>query len=192
MLDGYYINAFQQTANEAYHTIGGHCSAMTADAKKKGRPVAYINGVHGWATAIREPSPEENRFVTYLSLIRGARLLLYYTWGPPMNMQLREAIGQLGREIETLTPIVVNPEVKEKVACDNERIDYTAFDTPEGLYIIALNTDENEETATFRIEGAKGEASVLFEDRERAIEGGSFQDTFKPIERHVYRLESPK
>ena len=121
-------------------------------------------------------------------------MLLYYTWGPPMNMALRDAFPELSQEMKALTPIVASPEVKEKVACDNERIDYTAFQAKDGLYVITLNTDENEETATFHVEGAKGKASVLFEDREQGIQGGSFQDTFKPIERHVYRIagDAPK
>ena len=32
-------------------------------------------------SGIREPSPDENRFVTYVCLIRGTRMLLFYTWG---------------------------------------------------------------------------------------------------------------
>ena len=187
-LDGYYINAYDYTPNQAFEMIGGHCTEMTADARKRGNVVAYINGIHGWATAIREPSPEENRFVTYVSLIRGARMLLYYNWGPPANPALTESFRPLAGEMQTLAPIVANPEVKEKVSCDNERIDYTAFQAKDGLYIIALNTDENDETATVRVQGAEGQALVLFEDRRRGIEGGSFQDTFKPIERHVYRI----
>ena len=188
LLDGYYINAYDYTPNEAFQMIGGHCTDMTIDAKTRGNVVGYINGLYGWADAIREPSPEENRFVTYVSLIRGARMLLYYNWGPPANPALRESLTPLCREIEALTPIVTEREVKEKVTCDNERIDYAAFQAKDGLYVIALNTDENEETATFHVEGAKGEALVLFEDREQGIQGGSFKDTFKPIERHVYRI----
>jgi len=187
-LDGYYINCYDYTPREAFLKIGGHCTEMTDDAKTRGNVVAYINGIHGWASAIREPSPEENIFVTYVSLIRGARMLYYYMWAPPASSALRESFKPLCLEIEALTPIVANPEVKERVACDNERIDYTAFQAKDGLYVIALNTDENDETATFHVEGAKGEALVLFEDRRRGIEGGSFQDTFKPIERHVYRI----
>jgi len=161
---------------------------MTADAKREGRAVAYINGVWGWTEAIRETSPAETRFVNYVSLIGGARVLLHYTWGPPMNMALRESFPGLSQEMAALTPVVAGPEVKEKVTCDNPRIDYTAFQAKDGLYVIALNTDENEETAKFHVAGAKGEASVLFEDREQGIQGGSFHDTFKPIERHVYRI----
>ena len=91
--------------------------------------------------------------------------------------------------MKTLTPIVASPEVKEKVTCGNPRIDYTAFQTKDGLYVIALNTDVNDEEVTFLIEGAKGEASVLFEDRKITITDGALKDTFKPIERHVYRMQ---
>jgi len=188
-LDGYYINAYEYTPNEAFLMIGGHCAEMTADARKRGNVVAYINGIHGWATAIREPSPEENRFVTYVSLIRGARMLLYYNWGPPANPALTESFRPLAGEMRTLAPIVANPEVKERVSCDNERIDYTAFQAKDGLTIIALNTDENEETATFRIKGAKGEALVLFEDRTQRIVDGALNDDFSPLERHVYQVK---
>ncbi|MFH0963184.1 MAG: sugar-binding protein [Planctomycetota bacterium] len=187
-LDGYYINAYDYTPHEAYLKIGGHCSQMTADAKTRGNVVAYVNGIYGWADAIREPSPAEHRFVTYVSLIRGARMLLYYNWGPPANAALRDSFPPLCREIETLTPIVAGVEVKGKVACDNERIDHAAFEAPDALYVIALNTDERDEEAGFRVEGARGEAAVLFEDRSAAVTNGSFRDRFAPLERHVYRL----
>ena len=188
-LCGYYINYSDHLPYPAYRTIGGHCRAMTADAKREGRLVAYINGVWGWTEAIRETSPAETRFVTYVSLIGGARMLLYYTWGPPMNMALRDSLPELSQEMKTLTPIVASPEVKEKVTCGNPRIDYTAFRTKDGLYVIALNTDVNDEEATFLIEGAKGEATVLFEDRKTSVTDGALKDAFKPIERHVYRMQ---
>ena len=188
-LDGYYINAYDYTPNEAFLKIGGHCTAMTVDAKKRGNVVAYVNGLYGWASAIREPSPAENRFVTYVSLIRGARMLLYYNWGPPANPALLESFRPLSREMAALTPVVAGTEVREKIVCDNERIDYTAFDTPEGLYLIALNTDENDEEATFRVERATGDIAVLFEDRNVTAADGSFRDRFSPLDRHVYRLE---
>ena len=187
-LDGYYINAYDYTPHEAFLKIGGHCTDMSADARTRGNVVAYINGLYGWASAIREPSPEENRFVTYVSLIRGARMLLYYNWGPPANPALLDSFTPLCREIRTLTPVVAGSEVREKVACDNERIDYTAFEAPDGLYVIALNTDENDEEAIFQIQGTTGEASVLFEDRSAIVTDGSFYDRFKPLERHVYFL----
>lgn len=33
-----------------------------------------------------------------------------------------------------------------------------------------------------------GEVVVLFEGRTRQLDGGEFQDTFEPLERHVYRI----
>ena len=186
--DGYYINCYEATASEAFVTIGGHCRDMTADAKRAGRVVSYINGIHGWTSAIREPSPEETRFMTYLTLIGGSRMLLNYTWGPPMSMELRRCLGPLGREMRILTPVVSNPKVKEKVRCDNPRIYYTAFETKDGLYVIALNTDVNDEQVEFLIKGSQGEATVLFENRTSIITDGTLKDTFKPIERHVYRI----
>jgi len=186
----YAINSHDQSPHEAYLSIGLFCDGMTASGKMTGTPVSFMNGIHGWTSAIREPSPLENRFLTYVALIHGARALMYYIWAPPANPALRDSFGPLCREMETLAPVLANPEVKEKVTCDNEQIDYTAFDTPEGFYVIALNTDENEEKATFRIKGAKGEASVLFEDRELRLADGALRDTFKPLERHVYRFES--
>ena len=188
LLDGYYINCFEQSPNQAWLTIGAHCRDMTTEAMKTGKLVGYINGLHGWASAIREHSPEEQRFVTYVSLIGGARMLLYFGGPYTMNMELRKTFKPLSREMATLAPIVANPEVRESVACDNEGIDYTAYDTPDGLYVIALNTGANDERATFHIRGAAGEVFVLFEDRRQRLDQGTFQDTFNPLQRHVYRI----
>jgi len=189
LLDGYYINAFDYSPNEAHAKIGGHCAQMTADAKPRGNVVGYLNGLYGWASAIREPSPQENRFVTYVSLIQGARMLLYYNWGPPANPALRASLIPLSREIQTLAPITAYPEVKQKITCDNKKIDYTAFDTPQGLYVIAINTDEKDEVATFHIEYAQGDVSVLFENRKQRIINGQLKDNFAPLMRHVYRVK---
>ena len=75
-----------------------------------------------------------------------------------------------------------------RVACDNEGIDYTAYDTPDGLYVITLNTGANDKRATSRIWGATGEAFVLFENRTRQLDQESFQDTFQPLQRYVYPI----
>jgi hypothetical protein len=188
LLDGYYINCFEQSSAQAWSTIGGHCRDMRAEAMKTGKLVGYINGLHGWNSAIREHSPAEQRFVTYVSLIGGAKMLLYFGGPYTMNMELRETFPSLSHELATLTPIVANPEVRQRVACDNRGIDYTAYAAPDGLYVITLNTGENDERATFRIRGAAGEVVVLFEGRTRQLDGGEFQDTFEPLERHVYRI----
>ena len=189
MLDGYYINAYDVTTREAFLTIGGHCAEMTAHAKREGKLVGYWNGLHGWASAIREHSPAEQRFVTYVSLIRGAKVFLYFGGPFTMNVALRESFAPLAREMAALTSVVAGPEVKDKVTCDNPRIDYTAFQAKDGLYVVALNTDENKETATFHVEGAKGEALVLFEDRTQRIVDGALNDDFSPLERHVYQVK---
>ena len=188
LLDGYYINCFEQSSAQAWSTIGGHCRDMRAEAMKTGKLVGYINGLHGWHSAIREHSPAEQRFVTYVSLIGGAKMLLYFGGPYTMNMELRETFPSLSHELATLTPIVANPEVRQRVACDNRGIDYTAYAAPDGLYVITLNTGANDERATFRIRGAAGEVVVLFEGRTRQLDGGEFQDTFEPLERHVYRI----
>ena len=127
--------------------------------------------------------------MTYVTLIGGSRMLLNYTWGPPMSMELRRCLGPLGRELKILTSVVANPEVKEKVRCDNPRIEYTAFQTKAGLYVVALNTDVSDEQVEFLIKGTQGEATVLFENRKTAIKNGTLKDGFKPIERHVYRIK---
>ncbi|MCK4983657.1 MAG: carbohydrate binding family 9 domain-containing protein [Victivallaceae bacterium] len=189
----YAINARDQYPHEAFLSISNLCDQMTAIAKKTGAPVSFMNGIIGWATHIRECSPIENRFITYVALIQGARMLRYYNTSflSIANPALRESFKPLSREIKTLTSIVANPEVKERVSCDNPRIAYTAFQTPKGLYIIAINTDDNDEKVTFRIKGAKGKVKVLFEDRKRKLRrGGVLKDAFKPLERHVYHIES--
>ena len=104
-------------------------------------------------------------------------------------MALRDAIPELSQEIKTLTPIVANPEVKGKVPCDNPRIDYTAFQTKDGLHVISINTDVNKEQVTFQIEGAQAEATVFFENRTTSVTNGALKGVFKPIERHVDHLK---
>ena len=94
---------------------------MRAEAMKTGKLVGYINGLHGWHSAIREHSPAEQRFVTYVSLIGGAKMLLYFGGPYTMNMELRETFPSLSHELATLTPIVANPEVRQRVACDRAK-----------------------------------------------------------------------
>jgi len=54
--------------------------------------------------------------------------------------------------------------------------------------ISSRSTDANDKRATSRIWGATGEAFGLFGNRTRQLDQGSFQDTFQPFQRHVYRI----
>ena len=56
--------------------------------------------------------------------------------------------------------------------------------------IISTNAERRRIDCRFAIGGVSRDAAinVLFEDRRIGADGGSFTDTFRPYERHVYEL----
>ena len=139
----------------------------------------------------REPTAEEQEAQTYGALIAGCTGLKYFL-GQPFGRRHWERFRQLNREIEQLTPVIFSPEPVERVDVSPPSILAITRRHQGNVYIVAANIGNRPVTVTFGLAGLgrtqMTKATVLFEDRELALDGSSLRDSFAPFQRHVYEL----
>jgi len=147
----------------------------------------------------RRPNPQEHRFMTYSSIISGAKGTLWYTYKgygqnlPADDPELWEAQKVLLSELNELAPLFLAPgfgKEMETVSKDKS-IQAIIKKSIIGTFIIASN---NSKTETFNV-GLKinkkfdGKITVYNENREVLVENGIIKDKFKPLDVHIYKLK---
>ncbi len=138
-----------------------------------------------------------------MSLIHGSRGLIYFVH--EFKPQFREgalladtemlaAVTQINHEISSLAPVLneasvaealeVRPSVKESV------VDTVTKRHNNATYVFAVEMEGKQASAEFKLNSAKPAESVelIGEERSIMLRGGSFTDSFKPWEVHLYRL----
>ena len=132
----------------------------------------------------------------YLALVHGAKGIIY--WAHTGSRYYIEdypehwaAVKKLAGEMRDLTPALLTPDSKQKVEVTpmDATID-TMVKTAGGcVYVFAVNRELDPCKAAFRLPGMSiSKIEVLFEGRCPEAAGGSWNDDFKPLEVHVYRL----
>ena len=140
-----------------------------ANAASRGRkPTWVVIGSFPWSKAKGLPTPEYVRSAVYVSLISGAKGLLYFTYyfGNQTLKQsvLWEPIGRLNREVTELAPWLLACE-PDPVKASDERMVAAVFRGKDGAILLAANTSENDAVeARVALPGVKGEAQALFSD----------------------------
>ena len=179
--------------DNAMKTIADVATQMNADCRPRSQPTAFWCQMYGYDDAIREPTPAEETCMTYLCVIEGMRLVYYFIY-KPMSPDLWASMTPLGRELNTLQPLLCDSEARElSVATMGETVRYALWDTKDGLLLIAANAAYGSATATFDLTAhgrpRTANATVMFENRSVSLKGGRLTDTFAPCARHVYLLK---
>jgi hypothetical protein len=91
--------------------IADKSSAINRDCINARKPSAFWLQLYGYDDAVREPTPDEERAMTYLTFIHGTRLLLYWIY-KPMNPALWESMKSLREEISRLEQIVTRDDAQ--------------------------------------------------------------------------------
>ncbi len=190
-LDRYPVGA---SAN-AMKSIADIAMQMNRDSRPRCQPTAFWVQMYGYDDAVREPTPAEERCMTYLCLIHGMRAIYYFIY-KPMSGDLWASMTPLGMELRTLQPLLGGPPARElAVAQTADTVHYCVWRTADGLLLIAANAGLEARQATFDLQGLVGRsasaATVLFEDRAAALAGTRLSDRFAPCERHVYLIREP-
>ncbi len=153
-------------------------------------------------TRLRILAENEQRVQTYLSLIHGAKSLLYFVY-PFLHESTRDTFAQLAREMKVIGPACVEPDVAQNI-----RYTPVAFDphcnlfpdvqvalkkNPAGGYILlAANFRPYPVEATFKVSLLEkgGRVSTLFvKNGEIAHEKGVFADHFAAMDTRAYALK---
>ncbi len=155
------------------------------------RPVwIFLQGMSNLLQVWRGPTPEEQTAQTYLAVVSGATGIFYFNVIIlPTNTWQRTK--ELAKEIKFLTPALVSDNIKG-VTCNNPKIEYVCKEHKGSYYLIAVNPFPEEKDAIFDLKSLgfykKCKAKALFESRNIEIQRFLLKDTFKPYQRHCYKL----
>jgi hypothetical protein len=154
----------------------------------------------------RKPTPAEVRAQVWMSLIHGARGLIYFVHqftptfveaGLLADAEMLAAVTTINREITELAPVLNSPAVTNvvRVRARNSAAPIATLTKQHGqfTYVFAvamrpLSTEVEFAGAIFRNVTT---VEVIGESRTRHIAQGMFTDTFAPYEVHLYRIETP-
>jgi hypothetical protein len=144
----------------------------------------------------RAPTFEEERCMTYLGLIHGAKGLIYYCYYDLRVLpQYREMWGwmkSIAAEVKTLTPALMSIESPGTWSLTPKESLVQASLLRQGstLYLLAANPAKTARRVDFDLRRRIGtEVEVLFENRQLAAGQGRFADEFLPLAVHVYAIK---
>ncbi|MDD5598678.1 MAG: hypothetical protein PHV82_12095 [Victivallaceae bacterium] len=177
--------------------IADYVSAMNYDGMRDGKLVSMT--IEFADPCFDQPpyfprsiTPEEERCMVYLSLVHGARQIMFYD-RKPLSVYLWDSMTQLGQEVQEMTPFLSGNDNSGLVSVNSKFIHFTVKTVNNKHYLVAVNSSEKALPITFSLaQGSFAEnafADVLFESRKAAWEKYQLNDWFAPYERHVYRLK---
>jgi hypothetical protein len=143
----------------------------------------------------REPSRQEERAMTYLSLIHGARGIQYFIRRPvadnPTSPDLWSECRRLMLELSQLVPALSSAEKAPSVEAAQPQVHVAAFQERGAVTVLCANVANEPLPLRVALKGLKwsGEAEVLFESRTVKVTGGKLADTIEGFGSRAYRLQ---
>jgi hypothetical protein len=136
-----------------------------------------------------DPTPETVRAETWLAIAGGAHAIGYFpnNWAPEVGAE----IARSSREIQSLVPALVEPATAASVSLGSS-VKVGAREHNGAVYVIAVNASRAPATATITVPAA-GDRTLRTLDGAQVVtaKGGSFTDSFGPLEVRVY-VASPQ
>jgi hypothetical protein len=136
-----------------------------------------------------DPTPETVRAEIWLSIAGGAHAIGYFpnNWTPEVGAE----IARSNHEIQSLVPALVEPATAASVSLGSS-VKVGAREHDGAVYVIAVNASRAPASATITVP-ALGNRSLRSLDGAHAVtaNGGSFADSFGPLEVRVY-VASPQ
>ncbi len=192
--DEYPIANFKWPGNVS--SPGNLVKEMEKSLVKSPKIVWYWLQITGYAFMIlREPTPEEFEAMTYLTLINGAKGLLFFQ-NRPRSDNLWQKAGQIGREIAELTPILYSSNTLSDIISTPSEIKVLGKEYNSKKYIVAVNSSPKKIDAKFNLSLPKSNdihddvnVKVLFENRTlNFTDKNVLEDVFEGYQRHIYEI----
>jgi len=142
----------------------------------------------------REPTAAEQRVMTYLALIHGARAVQYFIRKPPSSFPKSPVMwaecGALALETAELTPALASGEPAPRVTASAPEVHACALRERGTVTVLAANTAKRPLTARLQVEGLgfTGDAEVLFEDRSVAVTAGAIEEPIDAYGTRAYAI----
>jgi hypothetical protein len=136
-----------------------------------------------------DPTPDTVRAETWLAIAGGAHAIGYFPndWAPEIGAE----IARSSREIQSLVPALVEPATAASISLGSS-VRVGAREHNGAVYVIAVNASRTPASATITVP-ALGNRSLRSLDGAHTVtaNGGSFTDSFGPLEVRVY-VASPQ
>ncbi len=150
----------------------------------------------------REPTPREERCMTYLAIVHGATGVQYFIRRPPWNNPFVHAtwgeIRKMAREIRELAPLLLSPRPKPQVKIlePADHIHAAAWADEDYCLVIAVNTSPNPTRLKLSCSQRPhaDQAQVLFEQRTVPIsKSGQLEDVIDAfgVRCYLYPIRQP-
>ncbi len=184
------------------YSVQNHVVLSLLDLKKRadaeGKVVMAVNSAIEAMDPWRSPrikSPAEQRCQTYLTLIHGAKGLLYYCNTIILSQAMWDTLATLTREVSAMAPALIEEAVPQSIAYQPVALDLQAqklpdvqvgvFRNPDGTFLLlAANSQWYPVETRIAIAGLKDPVRRLFADPAVAVKASAFGDT---IERYGTR-----
>ncbi|MER3501957.1 MAG: hypothetical protein C4295_10900 [Candidatus Fervidibacterota bacterium] len=85
---------------------------MNRDCRPLGKPVAFWQQMYGYDDAVREPTAEEARTHTWLTLVTGGRLVYWFIY-KPMGQRFWATMPQIAKEVSRLEALLTKEDATE-------------------------------------------------------------------------------
>ena len=154
-------------------------------------------------SAERGVTPYLLRAEVWMSLIHGSRGIIYFVhrFKPTFDEaallhdpEMLPAVTAINRQIHELAPVLNSPSVEGAVSVTSANpdvpIDIMVKRYGEAIYVFAVGMRNAPTEGTFRLKDVDGAFKVEVIGENRTIKGasGTFTDTFKPYEVHLYKI----
>ncbi len=148
------------------------------------------------------PTYRQERYMTYQSIINGARGLVYF--GMPVALQGRDAelgynwtfwnevmrplLREMGKGSEIHSALLA-PDARAALKVSGQpELEYTTRQVGPFLYIFAAKREGPAKEIRFTGDVLSGEIEALSENRKLNAQNGSFSDNFEPFDVHIYKV----
>lgn len=184
------------------YPIGQYENPLTAIAERLGqmnaeclpvyKPMAFWLQLYGNYDAPREPTPAEQRAMTYLVFIRGVRLIFYWTY-KPVSSVLWKSMKPLFEEIRKLSDLLAQDDARwHSTGTVQIQVHYAVWEVGEKFYLIACNTSSEPVETKFEFEEIAGKSFSQYqswaEDGRKFFAGKRLYISFAPYEPQVIEL----
>jgi hypothetical protein len=172
-----------------------------------GQWVTYKKPVWNWIECTRidqanpKPTPDQVKSEVWMSIVHGSMGIGYFVhqFTPTEDDHallddptMKAAVGVLNKQIHDLAPALNTPPITNaaSVATTGTKVDILVKRQGGTLYVFAVSMGMATTMATFTVQhGPASSASVLGENRQIAIAGGTFQDSFDGYAVHLYAVQ---
>lgn len=166
---------------------------MNEDCRPRHQPTAFWAQMYGYDDAVREPTREEEKGMTYVCLIHGMRLVYYFIY-KPMSPDLWESMKGLGDELGALRPVLCDPDAKElAIGTSSGRVPFCLWQRRGRYYLIACSYGDEGAQISLDLRKLTGHsprhARTWFEELPVKLAGGKLQVVLNPNQRVVVELE---